>query len=475
MSPYRPFVRMLGLILAFAALASVTISIAGIGLRGTLILAIVMMLMLPFGLRLIKGTLDLFEPLIIANVALGMMFIARPLGDLATGRMMHLGYPIMDTFNLALMVVLVGIAAFQPGYHSPFVGYMAKRFPAPGEFRTDFAIRAAWVFFMIGCVLFALFLSLGGGLGLLITLLKGRAAGNNDVFLNSSGYFYQGIMFWMPSALIFIAVGKITEQKKWYWYAFFVALPVFVFYGARGTRSVMLPLVMAIPILLYLFRARRPSMLTILLFLYLGLAAIAWLGAVRTASTTARTDYFSALVMTLSSPVDQFDKIVNQSDDEMFDTITNELLVVPEKTGYRPFGVVTDIFVRMVPHELWPGGAKPLGLNNTLQTMLWPRHFSLSRAGAAYSVLGPLYFDSGFVGVSLGMFLIGAFLAAVWRWYIIHPSNINAMLVYSLGLPFVVILLRGTITDTLVSMLYVVLPLIFLAWASRYRICLVFR
>ncbi len=44
------------------------------------------------------------------------MFIARLLGDLATGRIMHLGYQITESVDQALLIVLVGILAFQLDY-----------------------------------------------------------------------------------------------------------------------------------------------------------------------------------------------------------------------------------------------------------------------------------------------------------------------------------------------------------------------
>ncbi len=418
-------------------------------------------------LRLIQGKLDLFEPLVLANVALGVMFIGRPLADLATGRTTHLGYGITATFDQALVVALVGILAFQLGYHSLFVRLFARYLPTPAIFRPQRATLAAWLFLLLGATLFGLFLAKGGGLGLLLYLIKGRASGDNMIFLNSTGYLYNGIAMWMASALIFFALAVVYKRHAYYVLFLAIALPLVIYYGARGSRSMLLPLVLAVPTFWYLYRRRRPSTRTLLIVAIAGIALIGWQREIRTAGVGSRGDAGAVLIKAFSSPLKQFGEILNGADNEMFDSITNELLVVPDEIGYRPGGIFTEVFVRMVPRPLWPD--KPLGLNDTVVHALWPKHYALSRASAAFSVLGPFYFDSGYIGVALGMFMIGIVLSGIWRWFRYYSENLNALLIYSMSLPFVVILMRGTIPGTLARMLFVVIPLVLAMWFGRLR------
>lgn len=455
------------ILILLGALMITDILIAGVGIKGLLIACIILALIVPMGLRLIQGRLDLFEPLVLGNIALGVMFIGRPLADLAMGRTTHLGYSITTTFDQALVVVLVGIVVFQLGYFSPFASSFARYLPSPARFRPRRASQFAWIFFLLGGLLFGLFLAKGGGLGLLFTLLKGRGPGNNEIFLNSTGYFYNGITVWMASALIFFALATVFKRHKYYLFFGVMALPILIFYGARGTRSVMLPLILAVPAFWYLYRRRRPSTRTLLIVAIVGIVLIGWQREIRTVAARSRGDADAVLIKALSSPLKQFGEILNGADDEMFDSITNELLVVPDKIGYRPGGLFTEVFVRMVPRPLWPD--KPLGLNDTVVNTLWPKHFASSRASAAFSVLGPFYFDSGYVGVALGMFMIGIALSGIWKWFRYYSENLNAMLIYSMSLPFVVILMRGTIPGTLSRMLFIVIPLVLAMWFSRFR------
>lgn len=457
----------LGELALIGSLMAIAIWLAGIGLRSLLLNAVILALLGPVLLRTLSGTLDLFEPLVLGVIAMAIMFIGRPLADLATERTMHLGYPIMPTFNLALMVVLVGILAFQLGYHSNFSSRWARYLPHASAFQPRRAASAAWMFFLLGGALFSIFLAKGGGLSLLLFLLKGRSGQDNAIYLGSTGYFYNGISMWAASALIFFALA-ITVKRRRYFIAFMaMALPLLIFYGASGTRIQLLPLVLSVPIFWYLWKQRRPAGRTLIIAAILGISIIGWQREVRTVATSANRDKAEVLFTALAAPGQQFKEILTGADNEMFDSITNELIVVPSKLAYRPAGTLTDLFITAVPRPLWPN--KPLVMNSAVVNALWPAHYAASRASAAFSIVGPFYADSGFIGVALGMFFTGVVLAMSWRWFLRYQGHINALLIYSMGLPFVVILMRGTLPDTLSRMLFMVVPLVLAMWIARFR------
>lgn len=96
------YIGLLGSLLVFI------LYVAGLSMRGLLLVAIASSLLLPLTLRAIRGRLDLFEPIVLANIALGIMFVGRPLNQLITGETVHLGYDILPTFNETLLVALRG-------------------------------------------------------------------------------------------------------------------------------------------------------------------------------------------------------------------------------------------------------------------------------------------------------------------------------------------------------------------------------
>src|SRR5690606_32006848 len=125
-------------------------------------------------------------------------------------------------------------------------------------------------------------------------------------------------------------------------------------------------------------------------------------------------DFMGTLVASVSSPVEQALDIVGGADAEMFDSLANALLVVPERLPFQHGATVTDVLVRAVPRPLWPG--KPLESNDAMVVALWPDHYARSRASPAFSIVGVFYADSGYLTVSLGMFMVGVILATAWRW-----------------------------------------------------------
>src|SRR5258707_6701263 len=72
--------------------------------RGALLVAVSAVLILPLALLNLRGELDLFEPLVTANVAMAVMFVGRPLRDLITRQTVHLDYDVLPTVNVALLV-----------------------------------------------------------------------------------------------------------------------------------------------------------------------------------------------------------------------------------------------------------------------------------------------------------------------------------------------------------------------------------
>lgn len=448
-----------------AVLAVLCLACGGLTFRTLLLLAILLGVAAPLAFKSMRGRLDVFEPLVFANLALGVMFLGRPLADLATGATHHHGYGILSTFDEALVVALCGVLAFQFGYGFPAAGAAARTLPQPPAFKPGRAAIAAWIFLVIGAGLFWAFLSAQGGMGLLRTLLEGRAAEDNDLFLGSSGYLYNGILLFAASALIFFALATLAHRRHHYVSFAMLVLPLLVFYGARGTRSQLLPLVVAVPVFWYLSRERRPRVATTLVCAMLGLAVLGWMREVRNAGE--RGDAWSKLGAALMSPVEQFGDMLTGMDAEMFDSLANELSVIPEQLPFQHGATLTDSMVRAVPRPLWPN--KPLESNDAIVETLWPEHHSKSRAGPAFSIVGVFYADSGLATVVLGMFSVGFACAVLWAWHRRHRHLILARLVYSMALPLVVIFMRGTITDILSRALFLVVPLGLLFVLTRLR------
>jgi hypothetical protein len=446
------------------ALIVVAVTIAGISPTSLLLTCIVLCLMIPPAFRAAHGRLDLFEPLVPASIALGVMFVGRPLADLVTLETIHLGYDVLPTFNEALFVALIGIVFFQLGYFAIGGAAWSRRLPRPSCFHPRHAAHAGWLFFILGTLLFSVFLVSAGGIGqVLFYLLEGRQPSNNDLYLSSTGYLYGGISLWAASALIFFVLATAGRRKSYIFPFLVTTLLLLVYYGAQGTRSHMLPLVLAVPVFWYLWKSRRPKLRTLFVASMIGFALLGWMREIR--NVEKRGDMLAKLGTALAAPLSEAGNILTGSDAEMFDSLANALVVVPEHLPFQHGSTITDILIRIVPRPLWPD--KPLESNDALVNTLWPVHYSQSRAAPAFSLLGPFYADSGILTVALGMLLTGVFLSMFWSWFQLHQGTIIAKMIYSMGLSFVVILMRGTIPHTLTIMLFMFVPLLVLMMSGR--------
>jgi hypothetical protein len=216
-------------------------------------------------------------------------------------------------------------------------------------------------------------------------------------------------------------------------------------------------------IIIYGWKQKRPLPITLLgcaLLFVVGSSAIRETrdvdAATRNANYSAAFDLQAATLNTLS-----------QNDNEMFDTMANELLVVPSQVPFRPLCSVTDLLIRGIPRPLYPN--KPLECPDAIINTLWPNHYKATRAVQATSIMGNLYADSGVFGVSIGMFAIGFGLSVCWAWFQLDPSSPARLMVYSTVPALAVVLLRGTFPDTAGRSFYILLPIVGFALTAQKK------
>ena len=449
----------LGILLSFVVMCS------GFKLRTLLLFAIIFSMLIPISIRILKGKFDLFEPLVITNISFLFMFIGRPLANLVIGQNVSLGYNILNTFDEALFLAWIGILSFQFGYFSPLRHFLLNRLPYPPTFQPRTAVFSAWLFTGFGGALFWIFLCTQGGLEVVPYLIEGRQASNNEFFLESTGYLYNAILMWGPASLVFFAVA-VVYRKLYLFIPFIITLlPLVILYGSRGTRSQLFPLVISLFVFWYLWQKRRPSIRAIFLIGLLGLVLSGWLREFRNVET--KENAIKHLKAIASSPIATIGDLLTSPDTEMFDALAIELSVVPKTLAFMPGATFSDITIRAIPRPLYPN--KPLESNDKLVNELWPEHYSLSRASPCFSLIGVLYADIGYITVVSGMYFFGTIFGAFWLWFNANSNNIMAQMIYSMGLPFVVILMRGSIPDTLARMLFYFAPLYILMIVKRLR------
>ena len=118
-------------IILFGALVVGILSVAKLSLSTVLLALISLVIIIPMAHRNNKRQLDLFEPIVTANFALGVMFVARPLSILITGQVIHIGYNVMPTFNKALGLALLAIVSLHRILRTTWPAFVTSHTKAP--------------------------------------------------------------------------------------------------------------------------------------------------------------------------------------------------------------------------------------------------------------------------------------------------------------------------------------------------------
>lgn len=455
------FVCLLWLLVALA-----TLYLADLSLRSFLIIADASVLVIPLLVKISSGALDLFEPLIVLDVALAAMMILRPLADIANRRYIEHGFDFSSSFDRTLALVLLANVCCQIGYFSGLPYMFAKVLP---YLRADFDVKrtSIWasVLAVSGVVFYSIFLATQGGVKLLLVLLAGRSPASNAAHENSSGYLYGTIALLIPAALSFFSLWIMRRRLIYLICSIASAAPYMILVGAQGNRSGMIALIFGFPLLWYLFKGKRPSAATLLISAFLLIAVFGIIRTHRNAKSRANSPSSGQL-----DPIQAAVSVFDSDDDEMFDVTALEVETVPRIIPMRPFGVVTDIFFRALPRPLFPD--KPVDMDTRFFSAMWPRRAKATggRGGTASSIVGDFYLDSGSISVVIWMFILGAMLKTGWVWYQANGRSPNALLIYSIAPTLIVQALRGTLQDTMAWSCFTLFPLILLPYVQRIRI-----
>lgn len=108
-----------------------------------------------------------------------------------------------------------------------------------------------------------------------------------------------------------------------------------------------------------------------------------------------------------------------------FEFLSFILEMVPNRTGTFTYGTQhLQLFTEPIPRKLWPG--KPAGAPVQMIDLNKYGNF----IGLTYSLPGDLWVSAGPLGITLGMFICGIFLAMLFRWHLKTSGDGYCVIVY---------------------------------------------
>ena len=209
------------------------------GVKAAIVVGVAITCIVPIAVRLLQHRLDIFEPLVVANLALIVMYVGRPSAILAShSPAAFKGYDISSHIGHALVIAAVGSAALQVGYALPWAGRTARRLSAPrGRWNVQMTVIFAASLAVAACLLFSLFLYQAGGLSILAGMLKGRSLNQDSYFRGSSAYLYSAPSLLWPASLLLFAMGVTERRRRFVVAGLFMMVPLGLFAGGQGSAS----------------------------------------------------------------------------------------------------------------------------------------------------------------------------------------------------------------------------------------------
>lgn len=421
---------------------------AQLSMTTLLLFAIAMMLVAPLVTRALAGSFDLLEPLVWLNTALFFMFVLRPISHLLYGPLRAGGayQDISSTFNIALGAALIGAVGLTIGYFVPLGRRIGHRTPSlPNEMYDSTLVLLTIVLIVVALVAFP-------------TLFRGAAL--REV---STAYTYRAPLLIIPACLILLQMGIRRRTKFLAGVALLLAAFMAVTLLPAGTRLMLLLTLTGIVVYPMLRSGWRPSLL---LLLSLSIPLLALTTAMRDLYLDdGLGDAWRAVSQAATEPAASWRTLMTGADTNMFDGLALEMQIVPSEMHFQPGYTLETVLTRPIPRILWSN--KPRQAEDIINNELFGNE--IGAAGVALSVLGGFYYDSGYVGIFLGMGLIGIAFRALYEYLLKNPTNDVVRLFYASALPLTIVLMRGNIPSTLSWALFTSVPLPVLAIMSARR------
>lgn len=466
----RPAGAYLAVGIALAAAGRGIAALSAVSTGALLVAGIALVAWGPVVIRIVTGSFDPFEPIVVFAFMWTLMFVLRPATMLAGGDFSFAPWPshvidLRPTFNFALVLALLGALAFVAGYALPAGRNLALRARPPGAPSPRRIVTLSTAAAALGTALFALFLLRNGRGAALNTLLAGRSSTLYGDVANATNYAWQGAWLLVPASLCLFAVAKVRRSFAVLVLALAVSGVLLLRTIPTGQRIMLIPFAGGLIVLHYVFKGTRPRLWTTLGATFAALVLSAVLVSHRTSNSGA-VPFTASLGQLVTHPADVLLPIEKSGDGNQFPGFAAVLQVVPSQLPHtygRTF--LEDVISRPIPRKLWP--SKPLEPRQLLIRALWPREYAQGIANPEFSAMSVMYFEFGALGVIMGMALYGAVSRALWEYFRRYSGRLGAQVLFALALTSMIAGFRDDGNEMIVRLVLVLGPVFLIFGRNR--------
>lgn len=369
--------------------------------RYWIIALIAIIALLPPIWRLASGTFDPFEPIVFTGVAIGLLFVARPLHDLAEGLPPYQGAPIEPSYTKALLLGLLAAIAYQAGYHLP-----ARRAWSTTSFQpnTSVAVLVAIAATITSLVFIVAVAEMRGGLHTLFQSRGGSVPAINTVGVGRvPPIMFPPMILALPAFVLTLSLPRL-RPALWLLLMFQAGLIALVAIPG-GNRSLMIPALASTIIALYLRRGTRPRLLVITI---VGIITLLLVTQPVLAYRSGNGSFSEGFTDSFNSPLRSVGVIVGSMDASPFTAFAAGVDAIDR---YVPRRLGADLAVTTlltpIPDAVWT--SKPETTTNLIIDIYWGVDNGVCQTFCPTftGLLGP-YSDFGAFGVGVAGFVLGA-------------------------------------------------------------------
>jgi hypothetical protein len=425
-----------------------------------LIIAMGIICAFPPVLRAAQGKWDPFEPIQLFTLAMAVIFVGRPLAELAYHINTYFNYLVRPGFDPAMLIGIVGTLAVYVGYFSRIGDRIAKRIkPLPHTWDRKRSVRFAIGTLILCALLTAGFAATIGGFGALVNLYRGRNGAQGFLTVQAgNAYFAQGPYLTIPVSFILLAAWGRQRSIG-------VGLLLILSIGTAllitvpgGDRTFILQLLLPLIVMWYLRRRRRPPVLGIIAVILLSVLGANVLLLVRNVQTRSQHPLVPTVVHAITHPAEQVKTFMTGADPSEFTVLEVEAdRLNSGAMKFHPGATIGSIAVGPIPRRLI--GTKPMSGLEHVTFDLFPST-RVTKASFGPSFLGDLYDDDGYLTVVFFSILIGGAMRFLWEYLRRNPDSAGMQMLFAAIMPMIVVLVRNSLPDVLARSIFMTFPVI---------------
>lgn len=397
---------------------------------------------------LIKGKIDIFDPIVFISLIYITMFSIIPIIDIKIGEIMWFGQNLFEYGVKGTIIAIIGYSAFFIGYTIQINKNNKKKIENISEniYNENKITLIALRLWIVCFILSVIYIMFAGGKDIMYILSLGILG---DVNSNMQTSTPLGVVSMFSYSLIPTCLIYINYSKSKLISIIIFTLTVII-QLARGFRFIMIILILSYIFLYYLKNGKRPSGKVIIGILITMVMVVSIMGYSRNSIRSGADINWAGFNLE-----EIYENIFGNF--RIYHTYYGVVKAVPKMTPHM-YGSQMIIYtiVMFIPRALWRNKPYP---NGGEAIRLGVSEYAAA-AGQAYPGLGEYYYEFGILGVIFFMWLLGYWMRKIKNKYILNKTDDFGLIKYSIIVPTTLqLLIRGYTPSNFYLIIFLIMPI----------------